>query len=336
MTGDEFERARSFVAEHGLRGGGTAAVVIAVAFARGIDVSFDERRRARLTFEGKSHIFGGYRASINQRLTERATDQKEVASRILRHRGIRAPESIVFGPGDAKRAWSWAKPLLPVVVKPNDSDQGRGVHVGVRSRRQFARAFDSVASEFAGVLVEEFLSGTEHRVLVVDGKVVAAIRRVPAHVVGDGSHDIAALIERKNAVRRDRDDMVHKPIKIDEVTRDMLSRHGKSLSSVLAVGEVARLRPTSNLHTGGDAVDATDELTADEIDLAERAVGAFRGLRLAGLDMLLPRDGDSDEAAVLEINAWPMLSMHHFPEVGRPRDAAGTVVDAMFPATACR
>lgn len=96
-------------------------------------------------------------------------------------------------------------------------------------------------------------------------------------------------------------------------------------------GQVVYLRATSNIHTGGDAVEATDELTTKEAGFVQRAARVFTGLRVGGFDVLLPRGGRGVEPCVLEINATPMISMHHFPSIGRPRDAAGRLVEAMFP-----
>ncbi|RJN31066.1 hypothetical protein D3250_09340 [Nesterenkonia natronophila] len=100
-----------------------------------------------------------------------------------------------------------------------------------------------------------------------------------------------------------------------------------------ADGQKVYLRKTSNLHTGGDAVDATDELSPDEREFVVRAARAIPGLRVAGIDVLLPRRETDEAPAILEVNPFPMISMHHFPAAGRPRDVAGPIVRAMFPST---
>lgn len=159
---------------------------------------------------------------------------------------------------------------------------------------------------------------------------MAATRRRPASVLGDGRASIRDLVASKN---RDRGP-IHKPLVIDAVSREYLNRRGFGPDSVPQVGERVYLRSTSNLHTGGDAVDATDEVRDEERELVERAARALPGLKIVGFDVLLPRDdGDVHEPSVLEINASPMVSMHHFPWSGQSRDAARHVVDSLFPRT---
>lgn len=174
--------------------------------------------------------------------------------------------------------------------------------------------------------MEQFLGGVEHRVLLVDNKIVAVTRRIPANVVGDGCSTIEELVEEKN---RDRG-IIHKPLAINHETSRVIEKQSMVLSSVPDFGQRVYLRSTSNLHTGGDAVDATDELGVEERELAERATRAVPGLRLAGLDLLVSTQAGTS-SSVLEINSNPMISMHHFPMEGSPRDAAARVLDAMFP-----
>lgn len=239
----------------------------------------------------------------------------------------------MFGPDDTRRAWAWAKPLRPVVVKPHNQNQGQGVHVGLTDRRAFSRAFDEVARAYGSVLVEQFATGTEHRVLVVDGRVVAATLRVPANVEGDGRSTVEQLVEQKNAERKTERGRVHKPLQLDGLAVAQLRRQKLHPGSVPGDGQRVYLRATSNIHTGGDAHDATDDLAPDEVALVERAAAAIPGLGLGGFDVLLPRQPGETDISILEVNPSPMVSMHHFPWVGQPRDAAGAILDTMFPAT---
>ncbi|GAA1808193.1 ATP-grasp domain-containing protein [Nesterenkonia flava] len=325
----ELSAAQEEMTRHGIRKRlelWTDVAIVAGALKRGIELQPSPKRHIVLRHAGKNFRWP---EGLNVPLARRATQLKEVTSRLLRSKGINAPENAVFGPEDVARALAWAAPIFPVVVKPFEANMGRGVHVNINNETSFRQAFSRVAADFGHVLVEDFAPGVEHRVLVVDYTVVAATRRVPANVVGDGEQSVAELAEIKSQ------DLgrIHKKIVLDDMVADYLRRRGLSIDSVPAAGEQVFLRGTSNLHTGGDAVDATEQLKPEEIEFAERAARAIPGLRLAGLDLLLPRGGQGSEPSVLEINPKPMISMHHFPREGTPRDAAGAILDVVFPST---
>nr|WP_254259538.1 ATP-grasp domain-containing protein [Leucobacter chinensis] len=266
--------------------------------------------------------------SLNTELAIKCSDLKEITSRLLRASGINAPENAVFESHDAKRAWAWAEPVVPVVVKPKNGLQGTGVFVDIDTWEDFSQAFETVASMKNEVLVERFHPGNDHRVLVINNKVVAATRRFPANVCGDGILNISELVEAKNKTRR----FIHKKLTIDGSVHRHLQKEGRTLSTIPKAGEIVFLRGTANLHTGGDAMDATDSLTEEQITLAENASRAIPGLLIAGFDILLP-DSPKGKASVLEVNQNPMISMHHYPWIGEPRDAASAVLNAMFPET---
>ncbi|GAA1189533.1 hypothetical protein GCM10009674_31360 [Nesterenkonia xinjiangensis] len=187
--------------------------------------------------------------------------------------------------------------------------------------------FRDLAARHQSVLVEKQVSGRDHRVFVVDGDVIAITCRRPANVQGDGVSTIAELVERKNADRS----IAHKKISLDGVARGFLVSQGRTLDSVPASGEDVQIRESANLATGGDAVDVTDELKGQVRELVSRSVQAVPGLRCAGFDVAVERH--SGEMNVIEINASPQIQGHHFPWAGTPRDAAGAVLDVMFPET---
>lgn len=303
-------------------------VIAAEAFDRGIDVSTSGNRGTRINMEheGRRHFWRLGTNSLNHRLAIRCADMKEIASRLLRSASVAAPENTIFCADDKKRAWAWAESVVPVVVKPADGMQGVDVYVDISDWETFSAAFDRVAQSNSEVLVERFHPGQDHRVLVVNNQVVAATRRIAANVTGDGTSTIGELIEVKNQTRR----RIHKKLVVDDIVIDYLSQRAQTIDTVPARGEFVQLRGTANLHTGGDAMDATDLLTAEQIRLAEDASRAIPGLRVAGFDMLI---ADTGEGAILEVNSNPMISMHHFPAIGEPRDAASAVLNAMFPAT---
>ena len=315
----------------GISQGLTSALIAQRALERGIDIEPDRRGRLSFRARGKRVWFDGARSNLNSPLAKRCALHKDVSSRLLRSYGINAPENVVFGPDDVERAWHWAADELPVVIKPSDGGSGADVHLNITTRQAFYEAFAAVAVSTSNIMIETFQAGVEHRALLVHGKVVAVARRVPAHVVGDGESTVQELVDAKNIARSVLENPVHYEILLDEHTDKELARQNLDLSSVPAEGQRAWLRANSNIHTGGDAVDATDDLTDQEREMAEKVARAIPGLRLAGLDLLLPRDGQGTRACILEINSSPMLSGHYFPWEGEPRDPAGALLDGLFP-----
>lgn len=326
--------ARRHLRRQGIHIGLTNSLLADRALARGIDMQPDAQKRLTMKVGNRSYWFNGAKSNLNGLLAKRCARHKDVTSRLLRSAGVRTPENSVFRPGEADRAWAWAADILPVVVKPNTGESGRWVHLDISDAEEFREAFQTVSQHTDEVLVEQFVRGEEHRVLMVYGKVAAAARRLPAHVIGDGRRSVEALIAAKNAARVRSKNPTHFELPVDDITRRELSSQGLALETVPDAEQFVPIRSNSNVHTGGDGVDATDELTPEEIELCERAVRAIPGLRLAGLDMLLPRGGVGDEPVVLEINSSPMISGHHFPWAGQECDAAGMILDALFPETA--
>lgn len=323
--------ARRHLRRRGIHIGLTNSLLADRALARGIDLQPDAQKRLTMRVGNRSYWFNGSKSNLNGILAKRCARHKDVTSRLLRSAGVCTPENVVFRPGEADRAWAWAADIRPMVVKPNTGESGKWVHLDISEADEFREAFQTVSQHTDEVLVEQFVPGEEHRVLMVYGKVAAAARRLPAHVIGDGIRSVQALIAAKNTARVRSKNPTHFELPIDQVTRRELASQGLSLESVPDEDRFVPIRSNSNVHTGGDGVDATDELRPEEIELCEAAVRAIPGLRLAGLDMLLPRGGVGAEPVVLEINSNPMISGHHFPWFGRERDAAGMILDALFP-----
>ncbi|WP_166429942.1 ATP-grasp domain-containing protein [Nesterenkonia sphaerica] len=330
-TAVDLAETHKYLVKHDIKGGLTTTLLANRAMARGIPISADAKRRLSLKVGKRRIWFDGARSNLNDLLARRCTRYKDVTSRLLRHHGVRAPENVAFSHDQLSQAWSWAECQLPVVVKPPDEGMGTSVHVNITEFADFEKAFEDVAAQSEFVLVERFVEGVEHRVLLVYGKVAAAARRVPANVIGDGTSTITELVEEKNRLRTESQNPVHYQIPVDDVVRKELQKQQLSLDSVPAQGQKVWLRPNSNVHSGGDGVDATDELTAEEIEMAAAVAKAIPGLRVAGIDMLLPREGNGDQPYVLEVNSSAMITGHHYPWVGQARDAAGMLLDGMFP-----
>ncbi|MHB0884379.1 MAG: cyanophycin synthetase [Bacillota bacterium] len=224
----------------------------------------------------------------------------------------------------------------PVVVKPSDGNQGRGVSLNLSGDEQVRAAFGAARRHGQVVIVEKFVEGRHYRLLVVDGRLEAAAERLPASVTGDGEHTVAELIELANA-DPNRGEEHEKPLtkmKVDEVVHITLTKQGLGLDFRPAAGAVVRLREGANLSTGGTARDVTDEANPDIIALAVRAAAVI-GLDVAGIDLVTPDIAlppDPGRTAIIEVNAAPGIRMHLYPSEGQPRPVAEAIVRSMFPA----
>ncbi|NDL57422.1 hypothetical protein [Phytoactinopolyspora mesophila] len=326
----DLESALAYMKEHGFRGRVNNALVISRALDRGVTVRPDRKGRVQLRKGRRKWLFHNGWSNLNHRLVTRCATQKEITSRLLRARGLPAPENAYFGADDIERAWAWAEPVLPVVVKPSDLSKGDAVHVDIKDRGAFEGAFNVVVRRSGGALIEVLGRGVEHRITTIDGEIAAATKRLPAHVVGDGITTIEGLVALKNQQRESSGNPVHKLLKLDAVAIEQMTRQGLTSTSVPESGVHVALRATSNVSTGGDAVDATDDLRPDEAEIVRQAARAIPGLRIAGFDVLLPRGSESSGPSIIEVNTAPMISMHHYPWTGQPRDVADRILDAMF------
>ena len=225
----------------------------------------------------------------------------------------------------------------PIVLKPLDGNHGRGITIDVNSWEDAQEAYDlaSKESKTRTVIVERFYKGSDHRLLVINGKLVAVAERVPAHVVGDDQHTIEELIEITNqdSRRGEGHDNVLTKIKVDKTSLAILEKQGLRLQTVLDKGEIAYLRATANLSTGGIAIDRTDDIHPENLWMAER-VAKIIGLDIMGIDVVTPdiskplRDVDG---VIVEVNAAPGFRMHVAPSQGLSRNVAAPVMDMLFP-----
>ncbi|HEY9420502.1 MAG TPA: cyanophycin synthetase, partial [Thermoanaerobaculia bacterium] len=285
--------------------------------------------------------YGKYQKRIQATLTsetrqiavEIASD-KRLTHQILEQLGLPVPrQSIVY---DADEAIEEAERLgYPVVVKPLDGNHGNAVSTNLKTPEDVRAAYEKAWELSSRVIVETCQMGQDHRILVIDGKVVAVARRVPGHVVGDGRRTVAELIEIVN--RDPRRGIGHEKVLtrlvVDDQARRLLDQAGLTLESVPEKGQVVYLRSTGNLSTGGTAIDMTDVIHEDNRIMAERAVAAI-GLDVGGVDFICPditRSYREVGGAIVEINAAPGFRMHLAPTEGKPRDVAGPVIDMLFP-----
>jgi len=259
---------------------------------------------------------------------------KEETKRVLGNIGLPVPTGRVAR--SLTEAIDEAEDLgYPVLLKPLDANHGRGVSPRLDDSSQMEQAWIAAQEYSPRVIVERFHEGRDYRVLVVNGRFVACAERVPAHVIGDGKCTIAQLIEREN--QDPRRGIGHRRVltmlPADERSAESLARQGLSLESMLPENEIAYLRATANLSTGGTAIDRTDEIHVENMVACEMAAGAV-GLDVAGVDVLTPDISvpfRENRGVILEVNAAPGTRMHTHPTIGTPRNVAAPILDMLYP-----
>ncbi|WP_114969043.1 cyanophycin synthetase [Rhodoferax ferrireducens] len=266
-------------------------------------------------------------------IAEAIAQDKQLTKKLLAAAGVPVPLGReVDTPEDA---WTAACEVgLPVVIKPKDGNQGKGVTVNITSHEQLQAAYKAAAEFGNDILVERYIPGNDFRLLVVGNKLVAAARRDPPHVVGDGSHSIHELVEQVNKDPRRGSGHATSLTKIrfDEIALACLTGQGLHAGSVPPKGQRVTLRHNANLSTGGSATDVTDSVHPE---VAARAVAAAQmvGLDICGVDMVcnsILHPLEEQGGGVVEVNAAPGLRMHLSPSYGKGRPVGEAIIASMF------
>jgi len=284
---------------------------------------------------------GKYQQRIQATVTGRTShiavelaSDKEETNKILASLGLPVPKQELVRTEEA--ALRAARRLGgPVVTKPYNGNHGRGITIAISKDEDVIAGFKAAQEHSNSVIVETYLAGDDHRLLVVNGELVAATKRTPGHVVGDGTRSVRELVDIVNSDPRRGvgHEKVLTKLQLDREATVMLEAAGLSFDSVPEKDHVVPLRKTANLSTGGTATDVTDIIHPDNRDMAVRAVRAI-GLDVGGVDFLSPNIAESYKSVgggICEINAAPGFRMHVSPSEGTPRDAAGPVIDMLFP-----
>ena len=327
------ERAKSATSDSEL-GPSTRAIVDA-AVRRGIPwVRADEQSIVRLGYGRHRRYVESTIADTTRLIGVDIAGDKDLTKRFLDNAAVPVPAGTVV------RTREEAMEALrrsggPVVVKPLDGNQGKGVSLNLCTDQQVAEAFDIASQISPNVIVERMLRGRDYRLVVVGGKLVAAAERMPAHVWGDGVHTIQQLIdfENRNPARGQDHEKPLTQIKVDPVALATLKKYNRKLDDVPSDGDLVLLRESANLSTGGSARDMTDQVHPTIRRIAERAARAV-GLDVCGIDFVVPditQPMDAKGGGIVEINAAPGIRMHHYPTQGQPRDVGAAIVDMMYP-----
>ncbi|HEX6289074.1 MAG TPA: cyanophycin synthetase [Herpetosiphonaceae bacterium] len=318
--------------------GPTTGALVEEARRRGIPaIRLDDHSLVQLGYgKHQKRIRASVTGHTSNIAVETASD-KELTNRLLDDVGLPVPRNIVVRSAD--EAVAAAERIgYPVVTKPLDVSHGRGVSLNLHDADQVRWGYEQAAQYRSKVLVERYLRGKDYRVLVINDQVVAVAERVPAHVKGDGKHTIAELIAIVN--RDPRRGIGHEKvltrITVNDQAERLLEHAGYTLDTVLPAGEVFYLRSTANISTGGTAIDRTNEIHYDNIEIARRAARVI-GLDIAGIDIISPDISAplrESGGGIVEVNAGPGFRMHLQPSEGTPRNVARPVIDMLFPPTA--
>jgi len=280
------------------------------------------------------------RATMTSKTSAIAVDiasDKALTNQLLASAGLPVPRSeTVDDVEDAVRAAN--RIGFPVVVKPLDGNHGRGVCLDLRSDDDVRKAFPVALGESRGgdVVVETYVHGADHRVLVIGGRMVAVAERVPAGVTGDGEHTVTELVELANADPRRGfgHEKVLTRITVDQAAMELVAKQGWTMDTIPPAGTRVQLALTGNMSTGGTAIDRTMDAHPDNVEVSETAARTV-GLDIAGIDFIVPDISvpvREQGGAIVEVNAAPGFRMHTNPTEGEPQYVAKPVIDLLFPA----
>ncbi len=318
-----------------IRLGPSTGAIVAAAVARGIPYRrLTQGSLVQFGWGSKQKRIQAAETSFTSAIAESIAQDKELTKNLLHASGVAVPHGRPVE--DEDDAWAAAQEVgLPVVVKPQDGNQGKGISVNLTSEEQVRRAY-RVAIEFRDdIMVEKYLPGHDWRLLVIGNKLIAAARRDPPLVIGDGKHTVRELVDIVNSDPRRSDGHATSLTKIrfDEIALARLAEQGYNADSVPQRGARVVLRNNANLSTGGTATDVTDDVHPD---LAAAAVAAAQtvGLDIAGIDVVcdtILKPLEDQGGGIVEVNAAPGLRMHLDPSFGKGRDVGKAIVGMMFP-----
>jgi cyanophycin synthetase len=317
-----------------LRLGPSTGAIVQAAQARGIPYRrLTEGSLVQFGWGSRQRRIQAAETDRTSAIAEAIAQDKELTKKLLEAAGIPVPHGRIAA--DAEDAWTAAQEIsAPVVVKPRDGNQGKGVTVNLSTREEILKAYDEAAKISDSVIVERYLRGHDFRLLVVGDHLIAAARRDPPQVIGDGEHTIRQLVEQVNRdpQRGDGHATSLTKIRFDDIALATLERQSYSAESVPAKGVRVILRNNANLSTGGTATDVTDDVHPE---MAARAISAAQmvGLDICGIDIVCEtvlKSLEEQSGGVVEVNAAPGLRMHLHPSYGKGRPVGEAIISGMF------
>lgn len=293
----------------------------------------------RLEYKGKiEYVKNGNMTSKDSYISPLIMENKIVTKKILDEQGFRVPRGYeISNLEEAVKIFNYVK-NKPIVIKPKSTNFGLGISIfkhGTTSLDDYSKVIKFALKEDKDVLIEEFIEGTEYRFFVIEGKTKAVLLRVPANVEGDGKHTIRELVKIKNGnpLRGDAKKTPLKKIELGEIEELQLKEQGFNFETVLENGEIAYLRENSNISTGGDSIDMTDEVHQSYKELAVKITDAMMA-KVCGVDLIIPnikKEATKENYGVIEANFNPMMMMHIYPHQGKSRRLSLDILKMLFP-----
>jgi D-alanine-D-alanine ligase-like ATP-grasp enzyme len=299
---------------------------------RGLPVEWLTRAYFVTTYDGTPVGFWCTRTNLTSSVAARSTTRKDVTRMLLSRAGLSVAEGRGFGVERRDQALAYGEKLgFPLVMKPSNGGKGRGVTTGISSRAEMEAAWEAASANTQSVMVERYFTGSDAgRFLVVRDRCVAVAQKRPPVLTGDGTSTVEQLIGERNAERVKHAHLRNRLMVIDDTLVAELKRKELTLSSVVPAGERVVLDQTSNTSRGAETADITDDIHPSFAEVASRATAAIPGLGLAGVDILaddLTKPASAGNHIIVEINSYPGIRSHHYPDIGTPRDVAKIIVD---------
>ncbi len=286
------------------------------------------------------YVKNGNMTSHDSYISPLIMENKVVTKKVLAKAGFNVPQSMEFTNAEQAVASYALFEGRALVIKPKSTNYGLGITIfqqGVQNREDFAKAVEIAFREDKEIMVEDYLVGTEYRFFVLGDETLAVLLRVPANVIGDGVHTVAELVAAKNdhPLRGDGSRTPLKKIALGDIERLQLKEQGLTVDSIPAKDQLVQLRANSNISTGGDSIDMTDEMHPSYKKLAVGITKAM-GAAVCGVDLIIPDLKKPAEAGlsswgVIEANFNPMMMMHIFPYGGKSRRLTQNVIKMLFP-----
>lgn len=314
-------------------------LLLKAAVKRGISFEFLDREENFILLQKgdhKEYVKQATKTSLDSYSTVLIMENKVVTKKVLKQLGIRVPDGRVYRDLDSALADYRIYRDKPIVIKPKSTNFGLGITIfaGDFSQEDYQKAFKMAFEHDKTVLLEEFITGKEYRFLVIGDEVVGILHRVPANVVGDGIHTIEELVHEKNKdpLRGKGYKTPLERIQLGEAEKMFLKNHSKHITDTPRAGEVVYLRENSNISTGGDSIDFTDEIPESYKRIAIQSAKAA-GATFCGVDMMIDdieKEATDTNYSIIEINFNPAIHIHCYPYKGKNRKADEKILNLLF------
>ena len=315
------------------------------ALKRGIKINYVEKFQRDIdfmefSFKGHFEYIRGEKSSKTSCIASYTLEDKAQTKYLLSRKKISVATGKLFHRSKINEAYKFIKKIgYPLVIKINDGAHGDLVFIGINNKKDCEKAIACILKENNYFLIEKEFKGKEFRFITTTKKVLAATYRDPANVTGDGIHNIKELVKIKNSdpMRGEKNEKPLTKIKIDNITKQNLIEQRIKLDYIPNKEEKIYLRKESNISTGGDSIDVTDQVHPELKKIAVKAVRAIPGLAYAGVDLMTSKDiskkPTKNSYIIVELNASPGIYPQHFPYQGKPINVAKGIIDILFPET---